>query len=198
MPLFFFSSCLKTYHPSTNPISQEPLFHGGASLVVPKWVEEFENGDQWNSVRQGADGLWVLCLLSLSGFRWWGLKFQGQTGLCTRAWWQARNVMCVCVGGELTQSFFLRSVLYGTNNKNSHCLIYLLQKSNTLSIRWDNLVGMTNGYVLDDWGSNSGRSKGFFSIPHIPDRLWGSPSFLSSGYWGLLAWGKALWLLTLI
>jgi len=39
-----------------------------------------------------------------------------------------------------------------------------------------------------DFGS--GRGWEFFSSPPRPDRLWGQPSLLSSGYQGLLGWGK--------
>jgi hypothetical protein len=76
-------------------------------------------------------------------------------------------MLCVWAKAErndvvvVSRCFFRRPVLYGT--KNSHCLI---QKSNTLSISWDNSVGMANAYGLDEWGSISGRSKGF-SLPHI-------------------------------
>jgi len=31
----------------------------------------------------------------------------------------------------------------------------------------------------------------FFSLQLRLDRLWGSPSLLSSGYWELLRWGKS-------
>jgi len=42
------------------------------------------------------------------------------------------------------------------------------------------------GYGLDDRGSIPGSSnEGFFSSPLHPDQLWGLPSLLSSGYWGL-------------
>jgi hypothetical protein len=50
-------------------------------------------------------------------------------------------------------------------------------------------VGIAMGYGLDGRGSIPGRSKRFFSFPQCPDRLWGQPSLLSNGYWGLFPWG---------
>jgi hypothetical protein len=43
-----------------------------------------------------------------------------------------------------------------------------------------------NGYGVDGWGVGVWVSVGaaFFSSPCRPDRLWGPPSLLSSGYWG--------------
>jgi hypothetical protein len=48
----------------------------------------------------------------------------------------------------------------------------------------DNSVGMVTGYGMDRQGSTLGRVKRFFSSPQRPDRLWGAPSLLSSGYRG--------------
>jgi hypothetical protein len=45
-------------------------------------------------------------------------------------------------------------------------------------------VSIVSDYRLDDQGSILGRGKGFFLYSLCPDRLWGSPSLLSNGYWG--------------
>jgi hypothetical protein len=41
------------------------------------------------------------------------------------------------------------------------------------------------------WGSNPGRGWEFFSSPPRPNRFWGPPSLLSSGYQGFFPGGKA-------
>jgi hypothetical protein len=43
------------------------------------------------------------------------------------------------------------------------------------------------GWLID--GSSLGRGFEFFSLPPRPDRLWGPPSLLSTGYQGLFPWG---------
>jgi hypothetical protein len=49
----------------------------------------------------------------------------------------------------------------------------------------DSSVVIVTGYGLDGLGLITGRGKKFVSIPHCPDRLWGTPSFLLNGYWGV-------------
>jgi hypothetical protein len=49
------------------------------------------------------------------------------------------------------------------------------------------------GYWLDSQGSIPGRGKIIFSTPQHPDRFWGPPSLLASGYPGHFPRGKAIW-----
>jgi hypothetical protein len=57
--------------------------------------------------------------------------------------------------------------------------VYISFKSRDIS------VGIATGYGLDGQSSIPGEGKRFFYIPQRSDRLWGQPSFLSSGYRGL-------------
>jgi hypothetical protein len=50
----------------------------------------------------------------------------------------------------------------------------------------NNSVGIGTGYQMDDPGSISSMA-GFFSSPHSPDRLWGTPSLVSNGYRGAIS-----------
>jgi hypothetical protein len=79
------------------------------------------------------------------------------------------------------------------------CYHYLLKLTN-YNIQKHNLdyksvgsqessVSIVIGYGLGGWGLIPGRCKRFFSFPQHPDQLWGPPSLLSSGYWGLFRWG---------
>jgi hypothetical protein len=52
-------------------------------------------------------------------------------------------------------------------------------KYSTVDTRDDKLVGQ---------GPIPRREKSFFSSPQSPDRLWGPPSLLFHGYWGLFPW----------
>jgi hypothetical protein len=53
------------------------------------------------------------------------------------------------------------------------------------------LVSIATGYGLGDRDLIPVRDKFFFS-PYCPDRLWGPPNFLSSGYRGLFPRGVKL------
>jgi hypothetical protein len=50
-------------------------------------------------------------------------------------------------------------------------------------------VGAVSDYGLDGRGSIPDRGRGFFLLPLRPDRLWGAPSILYSGYRGLFPRG---------
>jgi hypothetical protein len=57
----------------------------------------------------------------------------------------------------------------------------------------DSVVGIVTGYGLDDRGVGVRVPVGsrIFSSPRRPDRLWSSPSLLSSGYGGKLAGARS-------
>jgi hypothetical protein len=61
--------------------------------------------------------------------------------------------------------------------------VYVQMKS------WDSVVGIANGYGLDDRGVRVQVSVGsrIFSPPHCPDQHWGPPTY-PMGTWGLFPW----------
>jgi hypothetical protein len=67
-----------------------------------------------------------------------------------------------------------------------------------LKVEWwlesqDSVVVIATGCGLDDEGVRVLVPVGsrIFSSPRCPGRLWGSPSLLSNGYWGLFAQGQS-------
>jgi hypothetical protein len=66
-----------------------------------------------------------------------------------------------------------------------HKLRLIIQFNNSVCTS----VSIVSDYRLDDRGSIPGRQRNF---PRRPDQLLGSPSLLSSGYWGSFPGGKAL------
>jgi hypothetical protein len=58
---------------------------------------------------------------------------------------------------------------------------------------WIKLWSLVTRLRMDDRGSIPGRSREFLSSPPCPDRLWGPPSLLSSGYLTLSLGGEAPW-----
>jgi hypothetical protein len=50
-------------------------------------------------------------------------------------------------------------------------------------------VGIATGYGIDRRSSFLGRDRRCFCTPQCSHRLWGPPSLLSNGYWGLFARG---------
>jgi hypothetical protein len=55
----------------------------------------------------------------------------------------------------------------------------------------ESAVGIATGCGLDDWrvGVRVPVGASIFSSPRRPDRVWGPPSLLSNGYWGLFSRG---------
>jgi hypothetical protein len=69
-------------------------------------------------------------------------------------------------------------------HKHNNCLIYHRHKLLDFIFR-DSSVGISTGSVLGGRGLTPGRGRRFFlSGPQYPDRLWGPPNLLSSGYLG--------------
>jgi hypothetical protein len=65
------------------------------------------------------------------------------------------------------------------------CLAF--KSSSITGQSWDSSIGIVPGYGLDDWGLIPGKGKIFlFSSLNW---LWGPPSLLPNGYWGLFPRG---------
>jgi hypothetical protein len=64
--------------------------------------------------------------------------------------------------------------------------IFVLGSINTRSR--DSSVGIATSYGIEGLGSISSRGNRFFFSSHSPDRLWGPPILVSTGYWGLFPW----------
>jgi hypothetical protein len=61
------------------------------------------------------------------------------------------------------------------------------------SPKWDSSFAIETSYKLDGWGSISGRGKRFCSVAQLPERCFGPPSLLSSGYRGFFLQRESSW-----
>jgi hypothetical protein len=96
----------------------------------------------------------------------------------------------VCI--ETKERYEIKLIIIGTEEKGEDADE---KKSNINIENWDNVVGTSTGYELDDRPrgriSSPSRSRSF-SSPCCPARLWGPPNLLSNWYWGYLPGSKAV------
>jgi hypothetical protein len=86
-------------------------------------------------------------------------------------------------------SWTLMQQLAVTSSSSIKLLAQINMLMSLLTCSWDSSVGIVTGYGLDSPGLIPGSAR-FFSSPQHPYQLWGSPSLLSNGYWGLLLQGR--------
>jgi hypothetical protein len=77
----------------------------------------------------------------------------------------------------------LRSKLNPELSVFKHFSIFLFMYPHKRSQSRGSSVSIVSNHALDDRGLIPGRAKVFLFWPLCPDRLWGPPSLLSSGYW---------------
>jgi hypothetical protein len=100
------------------------------------------------------------------------------SGLCVHPF-RAYPEGTLCCGGDITSQFHMTAIVI--------LLIVLYYKGSR-----DSAVGIATGYGLGDGevGVRVPVRSRIFTSPFRPDRLWGSPNLLYSGYRGLFPGSK--------
>jgi hypothetical protein len=90
------------------------------------------------------------------------------------------------------------TIIFGCKSCRTRHHILLSQVRDYIYMSQGSSAVIMTGYRLDGRGSIPSRDKRYFFSPQCPDQLWGPPTLLSSGYWGLFLQRKSGWSMRLI